>query len=71
MVARAITMEHHMSIRNANAIDTHGLSAAQAPATVTQRGPVLLAEDKLDRVAAAGRKPGASGGAGATASRPK
>lgn len=34
-------------------------------------GPTLLAEAELDRVAAAGSKPGVSGGSGATASRPK
>jgi hypothetical protein len=62
MVARAITWEHHMSIRNANAIDTDGLSAAQAPATVNQRGPVPLAEAELDYVVAAGGKGGITGG---------
>jgi hypothetical protein len=58
MVAQAITMEHHMSIRNANAIETDGLSTAQVPATVNQRGPILLAEAELDQVAAAGSKLG-------------
>jgi hypothetical protein len=33
--------------------------------------PTLLTEADLDHVAAAGSKPGASGGSGATASRPK
>jgi hypothetical protein len=54
---------------------THSSAIKQARAGTSTAssgsGPTLLAEDKLDRVAAAGRKPGASGGAGATASRPK
>ena len=51
-----------MSIRNANAINTEGLSTAQAPATVNQRGPALLTETALDYVAAAGGKGGVTGG---------
>jgi hypothetical protein len=61
MVARAITMEHHMTIiHKVDPIDTTELS--KAPATVDADRPAPIAETELDYVAAAGGKGGASGG---------
>jgi hypothetical protein len=61
MVARAITMEHHMTIiHKVDPIDTTELS--KAPATVDADRPAPIAEVELELVAAAGGRPTGSGG---------
>jgi hypothetical protein len=41
------------------------------PTTACEGGSTLLAEAELDHIAAAGSKPGISGGSGATVDRPR
>jgi hypothetical protein len=70
MVAQASPGSDDMPIiRKANTINTD--EPLEVPATANGDGPTLLAKAELDHIAAAGSKPGISGGSGATVDRPR
>ena len=53
-----------MTTSAANASTINALSTDQAPKAIGECGPRLLTRAELDHVAAAGSKPGQSGGGG-------